>query len=215
MRILVDENVPIQLLSHLAAAGHQAEHVDRLGLKGISNGELLAHAARERYAVLLTGDTKMGGSQNIAVHDIAVVLIRGRKTQDAFRRSCRRFSLSSAPPLAAWSPRLRLIDRHVRLTCRWPGRSHSSPLQASIRRPHRTSSRARARDLGAAVLAETTAWRRPRAWAFALAVLCAAGDEMHQGFVAGRHPSAADVVIDATGALIALATVGRISARRP
>lgn len=79
-RILVDENVPIQLLPHLAAAGHQAEHVDRLGLKGISNGELLAHAARERYAVLLTGDTKMGGSQNIAAHDIAVVLIRGRKT---------------------------------------------------------------------------------------------------------------------------------------
>lgn len=80
MRILVDENVPIQILPHLAAAGHQAEHVDRLGLKGIGNGELLAHAARERYAVLLTGDTKMGGSQNIAAYDIAVVLIRGRKT---------------------------------------------------------------------------------------------------------------------------------------
>ncbi len=34
-------------------------------------------------------------------------------------------------------------------------------------------------------LAGTTAWRRSRAWAFALTVLYAATDELHQGLVAG------------------------------
>ena len=63
-------------------------------------------------------------------------------------------------------------------------------------------------------LSETTAWRRPWAWAFALTVLYAASDEFHQGFVAGRHPSATDVAIDATGALIALVAVGLIRSRR-
>ena len=63
-------------------------------------------------------------------------------------------------------------------------------------------------------LAGTTAWRRPWAWAFALAVLYAASDEFHQGFVAGRHLSVLDVAIDTTGALLALVAVGRIRSRR-
>jgi VanZ family protein len=66
----------------------------------------------------------------------------------------------------------------------------------------------------------TTAWRRPWAWALALAVLYAitdeyaVTDELHQGFVAGRHPSAVDVGIDAAGALVAVAAVGLIRSRR-
>ena len=63
-------------------------------------------------------------------------------------------------------------------------------------------------------LAETTAWRRLWAWAFALTVLYAASDELHQEFVAGRHPSAFDVGIDAIGALITLVFVGLIRSRR-
>ena len=63
-------------------------------------------------------------------------------------------------------------------------------------------------------LAGTTAWRRPWAWAFALAVLYAASDELHQGFVAGRHLSVLDVAIDAAGALLALVIIGRIRSRR-
>ena len=63
-------------------------------------------------------------------------------------------------------------------------------------------------------LAGSTAWRRPGAWAFALTVLYAASDELHQGFVAGRHPSAVDVGVDAAGALIALVAVGLIRSRR-
>src|SRR5664279_1279480 len=57
-------------------------------------------------------------------------------------------------------------------------------------------------------LATTTAWRRPWVWALALVVLYAVTDEIHQGFVAGRHPSPVDVGIDAAGALIAVAAAG-------
>ena len=64
-------------------------------------------------------------------------------------------------------------------------------------------------------LAGTTAWHRPWAWAFALTVLYAASDELHQGLVAGRGPSAVDVGIDATGALVALIVIGLIRSRRP
>ncbi|XCP87184.1 VanZ family protein [Roseburia hominis] len=39
---------------------------------------------------------------------------------------------------------------------------------------------------------------------FALCVLFAAGDEYHQSFVAGRGPSVRDVLIDSTGAALAL-----------
>ena len=63
-------------------------------------------------------------------------------------------------------------------------------------------------------LAGTTAWQRPRAWAFALAVLYAVTDELHQGLVVTRHPSLLDVGIDATGALIAVVAVGLIRSRR-
>ena len=63
-------------------------------------------------------------------------------------------------------------------------------------------------------VAGTTAWRRPWAWALALAALYAVTDELHQGFVAGRHASAVDVGIDAAGALIAVVAVGIVRSRR-
>ena len=61
-------------------------------------------------------------------------------------------------------------------------------------------------------MAGTTAWLRT--WAWALAVLYAITDELHQGFVAGRHPSPIDVGTDAAGALIAVVAVGLIRSRR-
>lgn len=62
-------------------------------------------------------------------------------------------------------------------------------------------------------LPRTTAWLRPWVWAFALSVLYAASDEVHQGFVAGRHASLLDVGFDVAGALIAVAVVGLIRSR--
>jgi VanZ family protein len=64
-------------------------------------------------------------------------------------------------------------------------------------------------------LAVTTAWRRPWAWALLFAILYAISDELHQGFVAGRHPSPVDVGIDSTGALIAIVAAGIVRAKRP
>ena len=58
------------------------------------------------------------------------------------------------------------------------------------------------------------AWSRPWAWALALAVGYAATDELHQAFVAGRHASAADVGIDAAGAVIALVALALVRSRR-
>ena len=63
-------------------------------------------------------------------------------------------------------------------------------------------------------VAGTTAWRRPWTWALVFAILYAVTDELHQGFVVGRHPSAVDVGIDATGALIAVVVAGITRSRR-
>lgn len=63
-------------------------------------------------------------------------------------------------------------------------------------------------------LAGTTTRRRPWAWAFAITVLYAASDELHQGLVAGRGPSAVDVGIDAFGAIVAIVVITFIRTRR-
>jgi VanZ family protein len=63
-------------------------------------------------------------------------------------------------------------------------------------------------------VAQTSSLRRPWAWALAITVLFAGTDELHQGLVAGRHPSIVDVAIDGTGALVALAVVGALRSRR-
>jgi len=42
VKILLDENAPVDLLPVLRAAGHVAESVNFLGWKGLQNGDLLA-----------------------------------------------------------------------------------------------------------------------------------------------------------------------------
>jgi VanZ family protein len=60
----------------------------------------------------------------------------------------------------------------------------------------------------ATLLWRALAWR-PRGWIWAwlLTVIYAISDEWHQSFVAGRHPQATDVLIDACGAATALLVV--------
>ncbi len=61
-----------------------------------------------------------------------------------------------------------------------------------------------------------TGYRNPLA-AAVITLVYAASDEWHQTFTEGRHGTPVDVVIDATGVLIAygLATRGSRAARRP
>ena len=63
-------------------------------------------------------------------------------------------------------------------------------------------------------LAGRASGRMRWASAFALAVVYAATDELHQASVVGRHPSVIDIGIDAIGALIALGAGWVIRARR-
>jgi len=55
MKILLDENTPVDWLPVLRAAGHVAESVNFLGWKGLRNGDLLAKA-RAGYELFLTRD---------------------------------------------------------------------------------------------------------------------------------------------------------------
>ena len=51
--------------------------------------------------------------------------------------------------------------------------------------------------------------------AWVMAVFYSATDEFHQSFVPGRHPSVFDVVIDASGAALALRLVSMVTNKKP
>jgi predicted nuclease of predicted toxin-antitoxin system len=55
MRILLDENVPVDLLPFLRSVGHTAESVNFIGWKGIKNGDLLTRA-RTDFDLFITRD---------------------------------------------------------------------------------------------------------------------------------------------------------------
>jgi len=74
VRVLLDEDLPVALARYLAP--HEADHVSKLGWKGLSNGELLRSAVAAGFDVLLTGDAHLPFQQDLHQHDIAVVEIR-------------------------------------------------------------------------------------------------------------------------------------------
>jgi VanZ family protein len=73
---------------------------------------------------------------------------------------------------------------------------------------------------GYAALTALWAWalsgavRRPLAWAAAIALAYACTDEYHQTFVAGRHGTPVDVLIDSVGILGAVVLIRRHDRRR-
>jgi hypothetical protein len=72
VRIIVDDDSPRQLTALFAEGGHEVVHVEELGWKGITNGELLRRASGE-FDILVTGDTNMPFQQPLGQFDIAVV----------------------------------------------------------------------------------------------------------------------------------------------
>ena len=73
MRLLLDENLPVDLVR--ALVGHEARTVADLEWKGIKNGELLRRAA-DRFNALLTMDRRLSNEHDLAALPFGVLLIR-------------------------------------------------------------------------------------------------------------------------------------------
>ncbi len=71
MRVLLDENIPQDLRSHLAH--HDTFTAAYLGWAGLKNGKLLEAAEANGFDVLVTGDLSMSYQQNLSRRQIAVV----------------------------------------------------------------------------------------------------------------------------------------------
>lgn len=52
MKFLVDENLSYRICAHLKAVGHDAVHVDDVGLSGAKDDALMALAAREGRVII-------------------------------------------------------------------------------------------------------------------------------------------------------------------
>jgi len=72
VRILLDENLPVDLTAELT--GHEVTSVTHLGWQGIKNSELLRRA-RGSFEVLLTMDSNLEFQQNIAELGVAIIIL--------------------------------------------------------------------------------------------------------------------------------------------
>ena len=73
MRVLLDESIPVDFAKELNAFDVQT--VIGLGWAGLKNGALLQRAAGQ-FKALVTMDKNLRFQQNLAAHDIAVILVR-------------------------------------------------------------------------------------------------------------------------------------------
>ncbi len=73
MRILLDENIPVDFAGELR--GHEISTVVHLGWSGVLNGELMRRA-RECCDVFVTLDRNIEFQQNIPVLPFGVIVVR-------------------------------------------------------------------------------------------------------------------------------------------
>ena len=73
MRILLDENIPVDFAAELP--GHEISTVVQLGWSGVLNGELMRRA-RERCDVFVTLDRNIEFQQNIPALPFGVIVVR-------------------------------------------------------------------------------------------------------------------------------------------
>ena len=62
MRILLDENVPVDIIPFLRGSGHIVESVNSLGWKGMKNGDILERAALS-FDLFVTRDKDFDSAQ--------------------------------------------------------------------------------------------------------------------------------------------------------
>ena len=72
-RILLDENIPVGLKGLLTA--YDVATADEMGWVGITNGELLAAAELDGFAIMITADRNIHAQQRLAGRAIALVVI--------------------------------------------------------------------------------------------------------------------------------------------
>jgi len=73
MRILFDQNMSKKLRRDLSP--HQVSLAKEMGWERLSNGELLSEAQAE-FDVMLTMDANIYHQQNVALYDLAVIVLR-------------------------------------------------------------------------------------------------------------------------------------------
>ena len=78
MRVLLDENLPHDLISELS--GHEVVTVQRLGWAGVKNGELLQRAGG-RVDAFMTMDRTLEYEHDLTSLSFGVVVIRARSNR--------------------------------------------------------------------------------------------------------------------------------------
>lgn len=87
LRFLVDAQLPPTLALRLSALGHEARHVNRIGLGEATDGAIWSHAAK-RGAVLVTKDEDFVALARRDPGGPAVIWVRiGNTTNDALWRA--------------------------------------------------------------------------------------------------------------------------------
>ncbi len=74
MRIILDENIPVQLKAFLVGHSVKSVNDDDVGLKAVSNGKLLA-LIEGSFDVLITADKNIYAQQNLAGRAIAILVL--------------------------------------------------------------------------------------------------------------------------------------------
>jgi predicted nuclease of predicted toxin-antitoxin system len=74
VRIILDENIPVQLKAFLVGHSVKSVNDDDVGLKAVSNGKLLA-LIEGSFDVLITADKNIYAQQNLAGHAIAILVL--------------------------------------------------------------------------------------------------------------------------------------------
>ncbi|NER81107.1 MAG: hypothetical protein F6K42_16385 [Leptolyngbya sp. SIO1D8] len=73
MKILFDQGTPVPLRRYLS--GHTVDTAYERGWSELSNGDLLTMAEQEGYELLVTTDRNLRYQQNLAMRQIAIVVL--------------------------------------------------------------------------------------------------------------------------------------------
>lgn len=88
MRIVLDENIPVQLKGALERHSVISVNDPSLGWKNISNGRLLA-AIEGRFDLLITADRNIYAQQNLSGRSTSILVLPTNRRSDILSASAR------------------------------------------------------------------------------------------------------------------------------